>query len=200
MGARVPSPTRSRGRSTPTARGRTARGRRHVYGRRHDHELHVLCGRAVAARRRRRGGEFAGRSGDGLMAGVGGRGVGHGFHGRQRTKTPFAVGNVAGAATTFTSEKMKGADAVFGSNNVAPVVPVTDAALLAMYGLNGVSAAPAGADADVAGGPVDGADAEPAPTGGGGSARAGGRRPDARANSAAGRHGWSDGADAKLLE
>ena len=93
---------------------------------------------------------------------------GMGFTADSAPKTPFAVGNVAGAATAFTSEKMKGADAVFGSNNVAPVVPVTDAALLAMYGLNGVSAAPAGTDADVAG-PMDGADAEPAPTGGGGT-------------------------------
>ena len=92
---------------------------------------------------------------------------GMGFTADSAAKTPFAVGNVAGAATTFTSEKMKGADGIFGSNNVAPVVPVTDAALLVDYGLNGVSAATAGADADVAGGPMDGADAQPAPTGGG---------------------------------
>ena len=41
-------------------------------------------------------------------------------------QTPSAGGNTFGAAAALTSEKMKGADAVFGSNNVDVVVPVTD--------------------------------------------------------------------------
>ena len=85
-------------------------------------------------------------------------------------QTPFALGNTAGTSTGFTSEKMKGADAVFGSNNVAPVFPVTQSAVLVNYGWNGVSAGtnvPANqAPATVRGGPVIlaqvGADANPA--------------------------------------
>ncbi len=41
-------------------------------------------------------------------------------------QTPSAGGNTLGAAAVLTSEKMKGADAVFGSKNVDVVVPVTD--------------------------------------------------------------------------
>ena len=55
-------------------------------------------------------------------------------------QTLFAAGNTAGASATFTSEKMRGADAAMGGNIVAPVFPVTDSPLLVHYALNGVSA------------------------------------------------------------
>ena len=43
-----------------------------------------------------------------------------------RAQDSLAVGNPAGPYTNFTAEQMRGADAVFGSNNVDVVVPVTD--------------------------------------------------------------------------
>ncbi len=55
-------------------------------------------------------------------------------------QTAFAVGNTAGAAAGFTSETMVGAGGFFGANNVAVVLPVTDASIAAYYGFYGVSA------------------------------------------------------------
>ena len=81
-------------------------------------------------------------------------------------QTPSAGGNTFGAAAVLTSEKMKGADAVFGANNVDVVVPVTD--LWAADGVfKGVSGGGAGAGgtADVVGGVS--ADAAPAGQDGG---------------------------------
>ena len=59
--------------------------------------------------------------------------MGDGGDGRSAPQTPFALGNAVGRGAGFTSEKMRGADAVFGSNNVAAVFPVTDAAILVNY-------------------------------------------------------------------
>ena len=58
-------------------------------------------------------------------------------------QTPFALGNTG----VSTSEKMKAADAVFGGDLVAPVVPVTDPEI-ANCGFKGVSA---GSNAPVTG-------------------------------------------------
>ena len=82
--------------------------------------------------------------GDGLrgrgraFADVRGRYLGSGLHGGRRAADAFAVGNTLGPAAACTAEKMRGADAVFGSNNVAPVVPVGDPELL-LNPFNGVS-------------------------------------------------------------
>jgi hypothetical protein len=54
-------------------------------------------------------------------------------------QTPFAVGNVS-AATSFTSEKIRGAGAVFGPVATAPAFPVTVSSIVVGYGLRGVSA------------------------------------------------------------
>jgi hypothetical protein len=102
-------------------------------------------------------------------------------------QTQFALGNLSGPGAAFTSEKMRGADAVFGSNNVAAVFPVNDSPILDYYAFNGVSAGnPAagggqsgnvsGTDADVVGGPMAVADAEGG-EGGGGSSQAGSTDP-----------------------
>ena len=72
---------------------------------------------------------------------------GEGFTPAGAPRTPLAEGNEDG---TMSSEKMRGADAVFGSNNVAPAFPVTDVYAVGNP-LNGVSAgggAPANTDAD----------------------------------------------------
>ena len=53
--------------------------------------------------------------------------------------TAFAKGNTAGASAVMTSEAMKGADAEFGPDNVAAVVPVTDSVIVVGYAWNGVS-------------------------------------------------------------
>ncbi len=80
----------------------------------------------------------------------------------------LALGNPAGPYTNFTVEQMKGADAVFGSNNVAVLLPEVDSALLADNGFTGVSGgggAGGGGSADLVGGVS--ADATPAGEGGG---------------------------------
>jgi hypothetical protein len=48
------------------------------------------------------------------------------------------VGNAAGATAGFTSEKLRAADAIFGSGNVDVLFPVTQAARLLNYGNQGV--------------------------------------------------------------
>ena len=52
----------------------------------------------------------------------------------------FGAGNTPASTAGFSSETMRGADAVFGSDNVAAVFPVTHSPVLAYAGLNGVSA------------------------------------------------------------
>ena len=68
-------------------------------------------------------------------------------------RTPFGMGNTSGGSARFVSLTMLGADAVFGSDLVAPVLPVTDGPWVVGYGLNGVGAAP-NAPRTVSGGPV----------------------------------------------
>ena len=52
--------------------------------------------------------------------------------------TVLAIGNTAGASVVMTSEAMKGADAEFGPDKVAAVVPVTKSVILVGYGFMGV--------------------------------------------------------------
>ena len=75
---------------------------------------------------------------------------GMGFTPQTAPQTPFALGNVSGAVST--SETMRGADAVFGGDNVAPVFPVTRSSLVVNYGFNGVSAGNPAAGGGVSGG------------------------------------------------
>ncbi len=65
-------------------------------------------------------------------------------------QTPLAVGNPAGPYTNFTVDQMKGADAVFGSDNVAVLLPVTDpwAADGPFKGVSGGGAGAGGGTAD----------------------------------------------------
>jgi hypothetical protein len=111
-------------------------------------------------------------------AALGFSGGNSGYSPTAASQTQFALGNVSGPAATFSSEKMRGADVVFGSNNVAAVFPVNDSPILDYYAFNGVSAGnPAagggqsgsvsGTNADVVGGPMAVADGEGAQTGGG---------------------------------
>jgi hypothetical protein len=53
-------------------------------------------------------------------------------------QSAFAVGNAAGATAGFSSEKLRAADAIFGSGNVDALFPVTQAARLLNYGNQGV--------------------------------------------------------------
>ena len=139
--------------------------------------LTPLLPRGIQDVREQRRAGLAGRSC--VVAGCGGRGVGDGLRGRggasattvnpgvatawglaytsaAAPQTPSAEGNTLGAAAGLTSEKMKGADAVFGSKNVAVVVPVTDP-WVAKYPWNGVSGGGGvGASADPAIDPLTG--------------------------------------------
>ena len=63
-------------------------------------------------------------------------------------RTPFGMGNTSGGSAGFVSLTMLGADAVFGSDLVAPVLPVTDGPWVVGYGLNGVGSGSAGGVAD----------------------------------------------------
>ena len=66
-------------------------------------------------------------------------------------QTPLALGNTAGASASFTSEKMRGADAVFGPDKVAVVFPVGWSSILVGYGFKGVSAGNPAAGGGVSG-------------------------------------------------
>ncbi len=72
---------------------------------------------------------------------VGGPGSWHMAYGTTAApRTPFALGNTAGSSAVFTSEKIRGTDAVFGALNAAAAVPVTQSPLVVNYGSKGVSA------------------------------------------------------------
>ena len=68
--------------------------------------------------------------GDGLygsgrgVAGLGRRGVDMTYGADSAPQTLLALGDAAAPSASFTSEKMRGADAVFGPDNVAVVFPV----------------------------------------------------------------------------
>ena len=60
------------------------------------------------------------------------------YLGNAAPQTGSAQRNVSGSSAAFSAEKIRGADAVFGSYNVSPAFPVTEAGNVVDYGLKGV--------------------------------------------------------------
>jgi len=76
------------------------------------------------------------------------------YLGNAAPQTGLAQRNVSGSSAAFSAEKIRGADAVFGSYNVSPAFPVTEAGNVVDYGLKGVGVGANAAGATGAAGAV----------------------------------------------